>query len=97
MCGHVGKRQCGGRLHKDSRAPQGRSVGVTSEIRAKAHGPNKIPDGVAGIFRVGKVEGARHRLKSEGVVVHIYWCEGNGVLAVFHNPHGGRLDGIQYP
>jgi len=71
MCGHAGKEQCDGRLHHDTRAPPRRPVHVPSEIRAKARGPNKIHDGFSGIFRVGKVEGARHGLKSEGVVVHI--------------------------
>ena len=96
MRGHDGKRQCRGGLHQDQRAPLGRPVGVTSEIGAKPRGPDKIPDRVAGVFRVGKVEGARHGLKAEGVVIHIQRCEGNGVGTPLHRPLGGQMDGIQH-
>ena len=71
MCGHAGKGQCSERLHLDSSAPTGCPEGVPPQIRAEARGSNKIPDGVVGVFRVGKVERARHRLKAKGVVVHI--------------------------
>ena len=96
MRGHAGKKQCRGGLFRDRRTPPRRPVGVTSEIITKARGSDKIPDRVSGIFRVGKVEGARHGMKAEGVVVHIQRCEGNGVGTLIRSPHGGRLDGIQH-
>jgi hypothetical protein len=54
MRGHAVKRQCSGRLRYDRRAPPGRPIGVTPDIRAEARGLDKIPDGVSGVFRVGK-------------------------------------------
>jgi hypothetical protein len=45
---------------------------------------------------VGEVEGAGHGLKTDGVVVHIQRCEGNGIGALFSHPHGGRLDSVQH-
>jgi len=95
MRGHTGKRQWRGSLHQERRAPLGRRIGVTPEIKAEARGADKIPNGVTWVFRVGKLEGARHAgLKAEGVVVHVQRCEGNVDGTLLHSPPGGRLDGI---
>jgi len=96
MCGHARKRHCSGRLHPYSSAPPRCPEGVPSQVKAKARGSSKIPNGVAGVFRVGEVEGARHGMKAKGVVVHVHWCKGDGVGAILRSPPCGRLDGIQH-
>ena len=57
---------------------------------------DKILDGVPMAFRVGEVERAGHGLKTEGFVVHVQRCEGNGVGAILRRPPGGRLDSVQH-
>ena len=70
MCGHAEKRQCSGKLHQDNSAPPGCLVGVPPQIKAEVRGASKLPYGVAGVFRVSKVEGARHGLKAKRVSPH---------------------------
>jgi len=96
MRGHYEKRRCSGRRHQDHRALPRRPAGVTLEVNAEARGAGEIPDGVTRAFRVGEVEKARHGLKTEGVIVHVQRCEGNGVRALFRIPLGGRMDGVQH-
>ena len=61
---------------------------VTSQVRAEARRADKVHDGVPRAFRVGEVEGFRHGLKTEGVVVHIQRCEGNDVGMLLRGPLG---------
>jgi hypothetical protein len=62
----------------------------------EARGANQINDGVPWAVRVGEVEGARHGLKTEGIIVNVQRCKGNGVGALLCKPLGGRLDSVHH-
>jgi hypothetical protein len=100
MRGHAGERQCSGGLHQDHRAPTWRPVCVTPEVRANAWGADNgtryLMGSLGFYFWVCEVEGARHGLETEGVVVHVQRCEGDGVGASLRRPPCGRLDGAQH-
>ena len=76
--------------------PPWRLVGVPPQVRAEARGADEVHDGISWAFRVGKVEGTRHGLKTEGVVVNVQRCERNGFGALLCGPLGGRLDSIKH-
>ena len=44
---------------------------------------------------MSKVVGARHRLKTEGVIIHVHWGEDDGVGIVVRCSLGSWLDGVK--
>ena len=63
--------------------------------KAEAGEADEVPGCCERAFRVGEVEGAGHRLKSDRVVVHVHGCEGGRVCVLIRRPRGGRLDGVE--
>ncbi len=59
-------------------------------------GVDKVLDGVCKVLWVSKVKGGGHGLRAKGVVIHFQGREDDGVVPLFRQPPGGRLDGVHH-
>ena len=58
-------------------------------------GADEVPGCCGRTVRVGEVESTRHRLETDGVVVHVHICEGGSICTFIRHPPGSRLDGVE--
>ena len=67
---------------------------VSYKVGAETRWADEVSSGCGRVLRVGEVEGTGHRMKSDGIVVHIHRGEGDHVCALIRYLPGGRLDGV---